>query len=138
MKVNVKDLYTKAKVHTIGQSKAVLIRESGAPIDLKDMENFKEEFKKEFDKFDERYKLENRKDSKIPKRERYTMKDFEKDCNELEEKLSKKYDTLIKIPCPNNFKEMRKLVEKYKVHGITFALHAKTDEIFLTLRDMEF
>ena len=119
------------------QIKAKLLRESGRPVDLVKIKEYETEFKAAFDELQKRYDEENKKTSDIPKNQRYNMEDFKNDLDGVDEELAQKYDTILDIDVPNSFDDWNAIIEKYEA-PVTIAVHAETEEVFLTLRDMGF
>ena len=102
--------------------KVKIIRESGRPVKLEQLEKFDEDFKAAYDAIAEECGQD--------------MEAMHNKLDGLDAKLAEKYDTIVEIEYPKSALQFRKLLKQYGL--ITMGLHASTDELVMIIKDMEF
>lgn len=102
--------------------KVKVFRESGRPVDLDKIEEFEEEWKKVFDK--------------VMQDNKGNMPVIQKELDIEEKKLQDKYDVLVELNFPNNYKAMKKFIQKYG--KIEMGIHPELDEIYIRIMDLGF
>jgi len=106
--------------------KVKILRESGRPVRVEDVYDFEDEYKLEYDKIIDELGL---KPEDLP--------EFEKRLKELDVSLADKYDTISEVDLPKSSLGWRRLSDKYQSQ-IIVGVHAVTNEVFLTLKDLAF
>ena len=97
-----------------------IIKQSGSPVDLKDAEKFKEEWKEGFDKL---FEAEG------------DMAIVTEKAKAYEEGLIKKYKIERSVELPKSMKAWKNLLEKHH-SGIMVDVNAKTGELMFVILDL--
>lgn len=98
-----------------------LIRQSGLPVELENLEKFKEEFRRLFDIAERVCRKDNLR--------------MQKKLARIEKVLQDKYPTVIDIELPNSDESWGALQEKFG--NILVSRHKHTNEMILIVSDME-
>jgi hypothetical protein len=101
--------------------KVKIIRQSGLPVDLTDLEKFKAEFRTAFDEAEQR----------IGK----NMLLLQTEIQKIERSLQDKYPTVVEIELPTNSKKWKSAMTEYG--NILVSSHRETGEIILVISDQE-
>lgn len=101
--------------------KVKLIRQSGLPVELSDLEKFKEEFRRLFDIAERVCRKDNLR--------------LQKKLAKIENVLQSRHPTLVEIELPNSDESWKTLQEKFG--NILVSRHKHTDEMILIISDME-
>lgn len=104
--------------------KIKIVRESGRPVELKQIEEFEIEFKENYDRLNK-----SRMDGEL------TMIEMNEKLLGVDVQLADKYDTIKEINMPASLKDWTDLQNEYKT-SIRLDMHAETDELFIVLLDM--
>ena len=95
------------------------VRQSGMPVELDQLKNCDEEFKKEFDIINAAHGQD--------------MERVHKELELLDVKLAAKYDTISVFKLPETEEQIKNFIETYGNYMI--ALHKDTDEVLMVIID---
>lgn len=100
--------------------KIKIIRESGRPVKLDQLEKFEIEYKSRYDV--------------LAADHGKNMLALEKSLEDLDKELAPKYDTIEEIEYPKSARQFRQLIADYG--NIMTALHAETEELVFIIIDL--
>ncbi len=101
--------------------KVKIIRQSGLPVNLTDLEQFKTEFRTAFDEAEQRIGKD--------------MLTLQTEIQKIERTLQDKYPTVIDVELPTNSKKWKSVMTEYG--NILVSSHRETGEIILVISDQE-